>query len=494
MTRLKRQSINEILLFGSFKHAMIGHYLKKGPVAVKSFLLAKLFDSLRLSSTLFAILALAVSWSSVALSQACPADYQFNMTHTPDPAHPLTIEKFGICAVITTAPGSPNYMIPLNTGGSIAPYEFNLFLAHLPPGISSAACTSPTYQTSGWGACVPNIVNGCGLGSGTQTRTASCQQQTCVNDQTQTQAALDTVCVNANLQTPATSQLCDIACPQVIGICATPPNGGTFATAPAGNTLCSSGSPSPASLPASPPWNWSCTGSNSGGDQTGCAATQTAAPTCTLGSLIISPEGDHAACMANKNAIGPHPCNPSWNTGDTLAMSNFDVVGRCYDTNSCASGGTIFSYRQCINVICPSGTTLSSASGVAASPAGCYCPNATDTWDGSSCVGAAACTGGGILPVACCTAPAPSNSHGARALCCGMKDGPPPLYPSTPTLPAWSTPPDAVGSALGINNPLNNVPSGGWSSGTHCGCGFSSGNSGSGVFMLDWWSGAVHGC
>ncbi|MBI5139536.1 hypothetical protein HZA26_02930 [Candidatus Nomurabacteria bacterium] len=58
-----------------------------------------------------------------------------------------------------------------------------------------------------------------------------------------------------------------------VGVCATPPNGGTYSSAP-GGPLCSQGTASPSSLSGSGPWFWQCLGTNGGSssDDVNCSA------------------------------------------------------------------------------------------------------------------------------------------------------------------------------------------------------------------------------
>ncbi len=64
------------------------------------------------------------------------------------------------------------------------------------------------------------------------------------------------------------------------GVCATPPNGGSYTTAPLG-PLCSAGTANPSALSGKGDWSWTCAGSD-GGSNASCSATQAPAGCASL--------------------------------------------------------------------------------------------------------------------------------------------------------------------------------------------------------------------
>jgi type IV pilus assembly protein PilY1 len=97
----------------------------------------------------------------------------------------------------------------------------------------------------------------CASGGGTATfDTISCPEWTWI-------------CKKNNDSSPATCKAPNSSC-KIDGACGTA-NNSVFTAAPTTN-LCSAGNPSPSSLPATPPWDWICTGLNGGTTANNCSA------------------------------------------------------------------------------------------------------------------------------------------------------------------------------------------------------------------------------
>jgi len=145
--------------------------------------------------------------------------------------------------------------------------------------------------------------------------------------------------------------------PRIDGVCN--PIGSSL-SAPASNILCSSGSPSPASVSGQGPWTWSCIGSGVGfTNDINCTAN------------VLTPLS--ATCEANTDTanadIEPvtwtaHPLNGagnytySWTGTDSLTgntpfvTKTYTVVGTKYATTTVTSGNTAFGNFESITVGC----------------------------------------------------------------------------------------------------------------------------------------------
>lgn len=228
---------------------------------------------------------------------------------------------------------------------------------------------------------------------------------------------------------------CDPPPVPVIGLCGTPPNAGTFATAAAANSagpLCSAGTASPAVLAGAGPWSWTCLGTT--GINASCSASTASGPSCVGGAstTVTANPASPAGCycpVGQTWSAGTSTCNStsaplcpdgvtvahqSWSgvapatgspactypTGFTGGVGWLDSCSHVAINSSCDSGGT---HYICLSS-CPSGpscvggaTTTVSAN--AAAPAGCYCQGGT-TWNAgtSTCVSASCLADGERSP------------------------------------------------------------------------------------------------
>ncbi len=127
------------------------------------------------------------------------------------------------------------------------------------------------------------------------------------------------------------------------GICATPPNGGSYTTAPLG-PLCSAGTANPSALSGKGDWNWTCEGSD-GGSNDSCSATQApvgcaslnAAPTTiyTGGSTKLTWSSCAKSCSGTNFDTGGE-ANNSTGVSVSPAVSTTYVIS-CNDKSNSTS-------------------------------------------------------------------------------------------------------------------------------------------------------------
>jgi hypothetical protein len=237
----------------------------------------------------------------------------------------------------------------------------------------------------------------------------------------------------------------------VNGVCATPPNGGTYSSSSSIPTpLCSSGTPS--TISGSGPWTWTCYGSGTGATNDTCTATKSGAgPTCGTangGSYSTAPT-TNLCSDGSTPAVTSSGGNWVWTCGtNSCKAQDTSGSGGCISTG-CADPSTIAcgqAYADNCGNPCGYGTSSTSC---AASTPTCvtdqgtpFCDDACDArcqpsspgflWSGSCVSGSGVCTdmGGhgkgscaGGLPYCCCTndgacSPSPCPDPGAFA--CGV--------------------------------------------------------------------------
>ena len=156
----------------------------------------------------------------------------------------------------------------------------------------------------------------------------------------------------------ATASLTVSGVTPVNGQCATPPNGGTFASAPTG-TLCNKGTASPSTLSGSGPWNWSCVGSGLGSTNDTCNAQQQVTGTASCGGLGSFPTNVYdppaGACInssgvSNSYIVMGNSVGARWSCDSGVGACHQCASGYSWDSNtqeciiptyySCSSDGT----------------------------------------------------------------------------------------------------------------------------------------------------------
>lgn len=123
--------------------------------------------------------------------------------------------------------------------------------------------------------------------------------------------------------------------PPINGVCQTPPNGGTYPTAPTG-TLCSAGTAT--AIAGTGPWTWSCVGIGVGATTASCSANITGEPPVLACLPTTQQIGVRVpASITAEGATAPY----TWNTGGGVGPVCAPSVSPCTQAYAVANTKTV---------------------------------------------------------------------------------------------------------------------------------------------------------